>query len=39
MSNRDAAIKNARELAGEVITLLRQNSDSSEESALEQEVA
>jgi chromosome partitioning protein len=39
VSNRDAAIKNARELAGEVITLLRQNSDSSDDSSLAQEVA
>src|ERR1035438_5158362 len=31
VSNRDAAIKNARELAGEIITLLRQNADSSDE--------
>jgi chromosome partitioning protein len=43
VSNRDAAIKNARELASEVITLLRQNTDSSlvqdAESSLAQEVA
>jgi chromosome partitioning protein len=43
VSNRDAAIKNARELAGEVLTLLRQNTDSeadsSDEPALAQEVA
>jgi chromosome partitioning protein len=35
VSNRDAAIKNARELAGEILTLLRQNTESS----LVQEVA
>jgi len=43
VSNRDAAIKNARELAGEIITLLRQKADSeaasSDEPALAQEVA
>jgi len=39
VSNRDAAIKNARDLAGEILTLLRQNTDSSDEPALEQEVA
>ena len=39
VSNRDAAIKNARELAGEVITLLRQNADSQEDAPLDQEVA
>jgi chromosome partitioning protein len=43
VSNRDAAIKNARELASEVLTLLRQNADSSltqdAESSLAQEVA
>jgi chromosome partitioning protein len=43
VSNRDAAIKNARELASEVISLLRQNTDSSlvqdGESSLAQEVA
>jgi len=39
VSNRDAAIKNARELAGEILTLLRQNADSSDEPALAQEVA
>jgi chromosome partitioning protein len=39
VSNRDAAIKNARELTGEILTLLRQNADSSDEPALEQEVA
>jgi chromosome partitioning protein len=38
VSNRDAAIKNARELAGEVLTLLRQ-ADSSPDSELDQEVA
>jgi chromosome partitioning protein len=35
VSNREAAIKNARELAGEILTLLRQNTESS----LVQEVA
>jgi chromosome partitioning protein len=39
VSNRDAAIKNARELAGEILTLLRQNTDSVNEPTLEQEVA
>jgi chromosome partitioning protein len=39
VSNRDAAIKNARELAGEILTLLRQNTDSADEPTLEQEVA
>ena len=39
VSNRDAAIKNARELAGEIITLLRQNADSQEDAPLDQEVA
>jgi chromosome partitioning protein len=39
VSNRDAAIKNARELAGEVLTLLRQNADSEPDSELNQEVA
>jgi chromosome partitioning protein len=43
VSNKDAAIKNARELAGEILTLLRQNADSSaepsEEPELDQEVA
>jgi chromosome partitioning protein len=35
VSNRDAAIKNAREFAGEILTLLRENSEPS----LTQEVA
>jgi chromosome partitioning protein len=39
VSNRDAAIKNARELAGEILTLLRENTDSSTDSELAQEVA
>src|SRR5271156_2941459 len=39
VSNRDAAIKNARELAGEILTLLRENADSSADSSLAQEVA
>jgi chromosome partitioning protein len=39
VSNRDAAIKNARELTSEILTLLRQNADSSTESPLVQEVA
>jgi chromosome partitioning protein len=39
VSNRDAAIRNARELAGEVIAMLRQNTDSSGDSELDQEVA
>jgi len=39
VSNRDAAIKNARELASEVITMLRQNADFSADSELDQEVA
>jgi chromosome partitioning protein len=39
VSNKDAAIRNARELAGEVLALLRQNEDSPAESELAQEVA
>src|SRR5271169_637293 len=39
VSNREAAIKNARELAGEILTLLRENADSSADSSLAQEVA
>jgi chromosome partitioning protein len=39
VSNRDAAIKNARELTGEVLTLLREKVESSVEPSLAQEVA
>jgi chromosome partitioning protein len=39
VSNREAAIKNARELTGEVLTLLRENLESSAEPSLAQEVA
>jgi len=39
VSNREAAIKNARELTGEVLTLLRENIESSAEPSLAQEVA
>jgi chromosome partitioning protein len=39
VSNRHAAIKNARELAGEILTLLRQNADSEADAELDQEVA
>ena len=39
VSNREAAIKNARELTGEVLTLLRENVESSAEPSLAQEVA
>jgi chromosome partitioning protein len=39
VSNIDAAIKNARELAGEIITLLRQNAEPTAHSELAQEVA
>src|ERR1700683_3974590 len=39
VSNRDAAIRNALELAGEILTLLRENAEPSEEPELAQEVA
>jgi chromosome partitioning protein len=39
VSNRDAAIKNARELASEILTLLRDTAEASAEPALAQEVA
>jgi chromosome partitioning protein len=39
VSNIDAAIRNALELAGEILTLLRQNAEPSEEQSLAQEVA
>jgi chromosome partitioning protein len=39
VSNRDAAIRNALELVGEVLTLLRENAEPSAEPALDREVA
>jgi chromosome partitioning protein len=39
VSNIDAAIRNALELAGEIITLLRENAEPSEDQSLVQEVA
>lgn len=39
VSNRDAAIRNALELAGEILTLLRANAEPEEEPSLAEEVA
>jgi chromosome partitioning protein len=39
VSNRDAAIRNALELTGEILTLLREDAEPLTEPSLDQEVA